>query len=314
VVYVDPEEYDALGDRAALLRVGRAIGGLNRILPKRQFMLMGPGRWGSRGDIKLGVNVTYSDINNTSVLSEIARQKGRYSPDLSFGTHFFQDLVESGIRYVPLYPDKPENTFNELFLKRSPNLLEQLLPEFADLKNVVHVIDVAQATDGGALHVLMNADLREAVGTFGELSRGEDGVPIPPHEVEPVSEEHWRWREFMAERIAAAIDREHLGVVQLYVFGSTKNATAGPGSDIDLLIHFRGDERQRKEVELWLDGWSRCLAEINFLRTGYRSDGLLDVHVITDKDIALKTSFAVKINAITDEARPLLSPIADTAD
>jgi len=47
------------------------------------------------------------------------------------------------------------------------------------------------------------------------------------------------------------------------------------------------------------------LSQINFERTGYNSDGLLDVHIITDKDIANKTSYAIKIGAITDAARPL---------
>ena len=44
---------------------------------------------------------------------------------------------------------------------------------------------------------------------------------------------------------------------------------------------------------------------MNFLRTGYNTGGLLDVHIITDDDIASRTSYAVKINAITDPARPL---------
>ena len=94
---------------------------------------MGPGRWGSRGDIKLGVNVTYSDINNTSVLIEIAKKKGNYVPDLSFGTHFFQDLVEASIKYIPLYPDDEKIVFNEMFLKDSHNIFEDLLPEFKHL-------------------------------------------------------------------------------------------------------------------------------------------------------------------------------------
>ena len=55
---------------------------------------------------KLGVSVTYSDINNTAVLMEIAARRGNSVPDLSFGTHFFQDLVEGDIRYIPLYPDR----------------------------------------------------------------------------------------------------------------------------------------------------------------------------------------------------------------
>jgi hypothetical protein len=306
IVYVDPAGYDAITDRDRLLRVGQAVGQLNQLLPKRQFLLMGPGRWGSRGDIKLGVNVTYSDISNTAILSEIARQKGRYSPDLSFGTHFFQDLVEAGIRYLPLYPDEEGNVFDELFLTRSPNLLAELLPEFADLVDVVRVIDVPQATDGRSLHVLMNAELDEAMGLFAEGTRESDARTAKARRAEPASDEHWRWREFMAQRLAQSLDPARFGVVQLYVFGSTKNGTAGPGSDIDLLVHFRGEPAQREELDLWLDGWSRCLAEINYLRTGYRAGGLLDVHVITDEDIAKKTSFAVKIGAVTDAAEPLL--------
>jgi hypothetical protein len=88
IVYVSPEKYSLLETIEELKSVGKAIGKLNQILPKRQFILIGPGRWGSRGDIKLGVNVTYSDINNTAMLIEVARKKGNYVPDLSFGTFF----------------------------------------------------------------------------------------------------------------------------------------------------------------------------------------------------------------------------------
>jgi hypothetical protein len=83
------------------------------------------------------------------------------------------------------------------------------------------------------------------------------------------------------------------------------NTSAGPGSDIDVIIHVRGTPEQRRELELWLEGWSLCLAEMNFLRTGYPSDGLLDVHLVTDEDLARQSSYAAKIGAITDAARPL---------
>lgn len=118
-------------------------------------------------------------------------------------------------------------------------------------------------------------------------------------------DEHWRWRYRMAERIAARVDPQRFGLKGFYLIGSTKNATAGAASDIDLLLHFAGTEEQRKELVLWLEGWSCCLAEMNFLRTGYRCEGLIDVHLITDADIAAKSSFAVKIGAITDAAREL---------
>ncbi len=109
----------------------------------------------------------------------------------------------------------------------------------------------------------------------------------------------------MAKRIASNIDPERFGVKAFYVFGSTNNAAAGPCSDIDLLIHLQGSPKQRKELEQWLEGWSLCLAEINYLKTGYTSAGLLDVHIVTDEDISNKTSFAIKIGAITDPAHQL---------
>jgi predicted nucleotidyltransferase len=91
----------------------------------------------------------------------------------------------------------------------------------------------------------------------------------------------------------------------MYIIGSVKNGNAGPGSDIDLLIHTQESSAKQKALRLWLDGWSKCLAELNYLKTGYSSEGLLDVHLITDKDIMEKTSFAAKINAVTDSARLL---------
>ncbi|MFH0944155.1 MAG: nucleotidyltransferase domain-containing protein [Planctomycetota bacterium] len=105
--------------------------------------------------------------------------------------------------------------------------------------------------------------------------------------------------------MAGHLDASLFGVKAFYVFGSTKNATAGPGSDIDLLVHDGADPEQRRLLSTWLDGWSQSLAEINYLRTGYVSEGLLDVHFVTDEDIARRTSYAVKIGAVTDAARPL---------
>ena len=109
----------------------------------------------------------------------------------------------------------------------------------------------------------------------------------------------------MAQKIASELDSQRFGIKAFYLFGSTKNATAGPASDIDILLHFQGSPQQEAELLLWLEGWSRCLSEMNFLRTGYRTAGLLDIHIVTDKDIAERSSFAVKIDAVTDPARKL---------
>ncbi len=288
IVYVDPLNYNKLSSLSDLNSVAIAVGKLNKLLPKRQFILMGPGRWGSRGDIKLGVNVTYSDINNTAVLIEIARQKGNYLPDLSFGTHFFQDLVEASIRYLPLYPDDEGIIFNEKFLKNSHNILPDILPDYAFLSHTIYVIDVPKSTDGMILKIFMNADLDEALGMLTKPRPTGDISEETKEYVEQQSEEYWRWGLYMAERIAANLDPDRFSVRAMYVFGSTKNAMAGPGSDIDILVHFNGSKEQEKELLAWLNGWSCCLSELNFLRTGYKTDGLLDVHIVTDEDIAQK--------------------------
>jgi pyruvate,water dikinase len=305
IVYVDLEGYSQLSDQSDMRDVGRAVGRLNKLLPKRQFILIGPGRWGSRGDIKLGVPVTYSDINNTAMLIEVARQRGNYLPDLSFGTHFFQDLVESSIRYLPLYPDDPQTVFKEEFLRGSPSVLGKLLPEFAHLSDTLRVIDVPKVSDGLILRVLMNAESDRAVAYLSPPLRCEGQAESDIEVVDRSGEEHWRWRFRMAQRIAAQVDPQLFGVKAFYLIGSTKNATAGPDSDIDLLLHLQGTEDQQRELLLWLEGWSRCLSEINFLRTGYRTEGLLDVHLITDADITARSRYAVKIDAITDPARKL---------
>jgi predicted nucleotidyltransferase len=305
IVYVNPDSYANLGSREELNDVGRAISRLNKLLPKRQFILMGPGRWGSRGDLKLGVKVRYSDINNTAVLIEIARKKGEYTPDLSFGTHFFQDLVEAQIRYLPLYPDDGEVEFNEIFLNQGNNLLPVLVPEFKHLAHTINVIDVPAVSGGLVLRVLMNAELDEAVGILSEPSLAQDSGNIFAVSTSRLPDTSWRWRFRMAEEIAGRISRERFGVQAFYLIGSTKNATASPASDIDVLIHFSGSPSQRKELEAWLNGWSICLAHMNYLRTGYRSGELLDVHIITDQDIANGNSYAAKIGAVTDAAKEL---------
>ncbi|RKX47500.1 MAG: pyruvate, phosphate dikinase [Verrucomicrobia bacterium] len=305
LVYVDPDAYAELSSRSELLSVGTTIGKLNQTLPKKQFILMGPGRWGSRGDVKLGVSVTYADINNTAMLVEIARQKGGYLPDLSFGTHFFQDLVEARIRYLPLYPDEQGAVFNEQFLNSSPNLLPDLVPDCGPLSETIKVIEIPASAGGRVLRVLMNADLEEAVAVFADP--GESLEPRTQSETRSGRQvpQYWRWRLEMAEKIAAATDPDSQGVAAMYIFGSVKNGTAGPGSDIDLLVHFQGNEEQLCNLNNWLEGWSQCLAEMNYLKTGYATEGLLDVHIVTDEDIENGKSFATKIGAVTDAARPL---------
>jgi predicted nucleotidyltransferase len=150
----------------------------------------------------------------------------------------------------------------------------------------------------------MNAELDEAVCLIAAPAAAPAAASPPPCP-DIISEDHWCWRLRMAEKIASELEAERFAVKGLYLFGGVKSAVAGPGSDIDLLVYFGGNDDQRRALLLWLEGWSPSLAEYNFLRTGYKSEGLLDIHIVTDEDIARQTSFAAKIGAVTDAAKPL---------
>ena len=286
IVYVDPEAYEGLQTREEMITVAKVVSDLNAILPRRKFILMGPGRWGSRGDIKLGVPVKYRDINNTSLLIEIARKKGGYVPEVSFGTHFFQDLVEASIHYLPLYPDDEGVTFNSGLLDIAPNRLSELYSQHPEMENVIRVIRIEDIAQGGHMTVMMDGEANEAVGFYS-----------PP--------DHWVWRLDKVREIARALDPVLYGVVALYVIGSTREATAGPESDIDLLVHFRGSNEQKEDLLAWLHEWSVALDQENRERTGCETEGILDVHIITDEDIENKDSWASHIGSLYGAAKEI---------
>ena len=163
MVYVDGLEYDKVANRERLLEIGHIVGKLNQLLPQKMFILIGPGRWGSKGDIKLGVHVGYSDINNTAMLIEVAKMKKGPVPDLSFGTHFFQDLVEADIRYLPLYPDDDGVIFREEIFFNKKNYLANFVPAAKGFEHVIKVIKIDDLMAGSSLSVILNGDTDEAI-------------------------------------------------------------------------------------------------------------------------------------------------------
>jgi hypothetical protein len=177
IVYVNPRAYDSLPTHDAKLRIASVVNLLNKHFAGRRYALMGPGRWGSN-DINLGVRVTYSNINRTSLLVEIAFAKEGGTPEVSYGTHFFQDLVEADITVASLFPDDPEAFLNEEFLLGAENLLGVIAPEVQDCAPVVRVINVPAVRDGDYLHVYMDAGSRKGLGFFGPR---QDGGTEPPH-------------------------------------------------------------------------------------------------------------------------------------
>ena len=174
LLYIDPEKYAAIESEDRKRSLGRMVGKINRhpAVIDGKIIMMGPGRWGS-SNINLGVNVGYSDIDNTSVLVEMAREERGHIPEVSYGTHFFQDLVEADIEIVPLFPDDPGSILNEPFLLNSDNLLARLAPEVKNCEKVVRVIHVPSACGGDYLHLYLDADSQQGIGFFG--AKEEEG-------------------------------------------------------------------------------------------------------------------------------------------
>ena len=165
IVYIDPRIYAAIESTETKHEIGRVVGRLNKRLEGTCFILMGPGRWGS-SNISLGVGVTYADIFNTRALVEIAMEMNNETPEVSYGTHFFQDLVESHIYPLPLYPDDESVVWNNELFDGAPNALAKLLPADTEFRDYVKVIDVRSASGGRLMQILMDGDREEALAYF----------------------------------------------------------------------------------------------------------------------------------------------------
>jgi len=175
LVYVVPSVYGQLSI-SERYSVARLIGRLMH-LPERQppktIMLIGPGRWGTTTP-SLGVPVSFAEIDSISVLCEIVTMREDLVPDVSLGTHFFNELVEMDLLYLALFPNRKGNRWNRRFLEQSPNRLAELLPDAADWSHVVRVIDVADMADRG-LGIKLNANaLSQQVVCY--LDRNDNGA------------------------------------------------------------------------------------------------------------------------------------------
>ncbi len=165
IVYVDPAQYVRAPDYETRFELARVVGRLNKRLEGECFILMGPGRWGT-SNVELGLKVTYADIYNTRALVEIAQFQDDDTLEVSYGTHFFQDLVESQIYPLPLYPNAPDTIFNRAFFDQAVNVLGELLPADAQHARFIKVIDVPATTAGRYLELMMDSEQDEALAHF----------------------------------------------------------------------------------------------------------------------------------------------------
>jgi hypothetical protein len=157
-IYVVPERYGQLPVNTRH-EIARLIGDINRAEKERApecVMIIGPGRWGTSSP-SLGIPVSFSDINNVSVLCEIVAMHDNLVPDVSLGTHFLNELVEMKMLYLALFPNKGENYLNSAFFEEAPSKLLELVPSAGKWKDTVRVIDVPDIAPNGGIRIIADA-------------------------------------------------------------------------------------------------------------------------------------------------------------
>ncbi|HEY57711.1 MAG TPA: hypothetical protein G4O04_04125 [Anaerolineae bacterium] len=162
VLFVIPEGYYTL--TAQRYQLVLAIGKVNLALEGTPFICVGPGRWGSSNP-ELGVQVGYADIYNTRALVELAGASIGPAPEPSFGTHFFQDLMEANIYPLAVDLGDERTVFNRAFFYETPNRLADFLGETPPdwLERTLRVIAVEDFRPQATLSLVMEGRKKHAV-------------------------------------------------------------------------------------------------------------------------------------------------------
>lgn len=162
VLFVTPEGYYSLPTPSARADLGRAIGQLNASLSDEIYISIGPGRWGTVNP-DLGIQIGFGDIYNTQALVEISGKGIGLAPEASFGTHFFQDLVESNIYPLAICLDDEDTIFRRDFFYDTPNQSGNFLSKETTCIDCLRLIEVGSFRPGHHLELVMDDEEQRAV-------------------------------------------------------------------------------------------------------------------------------------------------------
>ena len=123
--------------------VAMAIEKVNQYYRKsgKKMLLMTPGRIGTSSP-ELGVPVTFRNISNFSAVCEVSDNRAGYMPELSYGSHMFQDLVEAEIIYGAIFNNEKTLIYQPELFQSIPDLFSQIVPEYLELQNMIQVREV----------------------------------------------------------------------------------------------------------------------------------------------------------------------------
>ncbi|TVR41201.1 MAG: pyruvate, phosphate dikinase [Planctomycetota bacterium] len=156
IILVVPSPYAELPQRSRYTvarMVGKAVRACRQRDPESRILLIGPGRWGTTTP-SLGVPVSFGEIAPVEAICEVMDMGGGLVPDVSLGTHFFNDLVEEDILYLAHYPGREGHLLDLERLIAADNILGSLLGEpAAELLPVLRVIPAEQVVSQGGLRL-----------------------------------------------------------------------------------------------------------------------------------------------------------------
>jgi len=175
-IYVEADGYGVLpvGRRH---EVARVIGAVNHACgpsDSMTIMLLGPGRWGTRSP-ELGIPVSFSEISNMSVICEIVAMRENLVPDVSLGTHFFNELVEMEMLYMALFPRQSGNFLRRELFHSAPNRLADIVPSHGRWSDIIKVVDSRDILKPGDAVTFLGSTVNQRAVCF--FRRGPDAVP-----------------------------------------------------------------------------------------------------------------------------------------
>jgi pyruvate, water dikinase len=144
VIQIDPAGYFQFPYKKKY-GIARTIGKINQYFKNKDktIMLLAPGRIGTSSP-ELGLPVSFAEISNIKVVCEVSYKDAGYMPELSFGSHFFNDLVETGIFYASIFENNNTIKFNTDFFKDAKNVLANICIDCSEFTNIVKVYDISK--------------------------------------------------------------------------------------------------------------------------------------------------------------------------
>lgn len=129
----------------AKYEVARALGAINWFLRNqgKNLILFAPGRICTSSP-ELGVPCSFAEISEFNAICEMSETGAGYMPELSYGSHIFQDLVEANILYTAVNENNKTQCFSPEKLKAFPNLLTTMYPKGEHLQDIIRVCCVSE--------------------------------------------------------------------------------------------------------------------------------------------------------------------------